>query len=74
MVLLYAWPCSTTSAEANWNEPFLFRQIGVSLRDHLCGVALFIPCGYYASERSLDSLDLTKNKAVQNTLKNPSKR
>jgi hypothetical protein len=39
----------------------LFRNICVSLRDHSCGVALFMPYGYYASSLSLDSLDLAKN-------------
>jgi len=34
----------------------LFRQLGVSLRVRLCGVAC------YASALSLDSLDLTKNR------------
>jgi hypothetical protein len=46
------------------NQPF-FRQLGVSLRDHLCDVALFMPVfGYYVSAQSLDSLDLTKNRLL----------
>src|SRR6185369_4867888 len=38
-----------------------FSAISVSLRGRLCGVALFMPCGYYASAQPLDSLDLAKN-------------
>jgi hypothetical protein len=40
----------------------LFRPGCVSLRDSLCGVALFMPIGYYASAQSLDSLAGTKNR------------
>jgi hypothetical protein len=42
----------------------LLHQLGVSLRDSVCGVALFIPYGYYASVPSLDSLELTQNRQL----------
>ena len=39
----------------------LFRNLGVGLRDSLCCIALFTPCGCYASASSLVRLDLAKN-------------
>jgi hypothetical protein len=36
----------------------IVRNLGVSLHDRLCDVALFMPSGYYVSAQSLDSLDL----------------
>jgi predicted small lipoprotein YifL len=37
------------------------RNLGVAPRDSLCGMALFMPCGYHASASSLGRLDLAQN-------------
>jgi hypothetical protein len=47
----------------------LLRNICVSHRDSLCGVALFMPFGYHASVSSLDSLDLAQKSRSLGLLK-----
>jgi hypothetical protein len=61
------WSAGHT-ASTNERMP-LFRHLGVSLRSPLCGVALFMPFGYYASAGMLGFLDLTKNRLPLGLLK-----
>jgi hypothetical protein len=51
----------TPEGDFLFGETRLFRNLGVGLRNPLCGVALFMPIGYYASAEFLDRLDLAKN-------------